>query len=140
MKSRYMTTKSVENALWEDVCTCINGNGLLMFIAVQRATGWGQKRMERFMQTYNDVQAEFHEYEVQGIFDIMAERELSAMGLDMHEILPKPIDFRNHKRNMRRMDQKLKAPVPKAEAEEMYRKLTGFKGYVESLKTEVQNG
>lgn len=130
-----MTEKEITQHLWEQSAKCINGNGVLMIIALARHTGWGKKRMTDFLTTYNDVQAEYHKYELEGVFDHYAEKEMAAIGLNMHEILPKPIDFMQHRRNAKKEQKKMNAPVSKSKAEELRRELEGFGRYTESLMT-----
>ena len=138
MRSRTMSPKIWEDMMWQKVEACVNGNGVLMFVTIARHLGFGKKRMLDLLKAYNEVQEEFHEYELQGVFDIMVEREFSDIGLDINEMLPKAIDFRQHRRNMKRKNEKLKAPVSKKEAEALYSKLAAFKNYTDSLKkTEV---
>lgn len=130
-----MSRKEISHELWESTARCINGNGVLMIIALARHTGWGKKRMTDFLKTYNDVQAEYHKYELEGVFDHCAEKEMAAIGLNMHEILPKPIDFMQHRRNAKKEQEKMKAPVSKSKAEELRRELERFGRYTDSLRT-----
>lgn len=96
--------------------------------------------MTDFLQTYNDVQAEYHGYELEGVFEHYAEKEMAAIGLNMHEILPKPIDFMQHRRNAKKEKAKMSAPISRVKAEELRRELEGFGRYTESLTTVKVNG
>ena len=135
MRSRIgISKKQREQELWETVSACINGNGVIMFIALARHTGWGKKRMNAFMETYNEVQEEYHKHERDGAFKYMVDKELGAIGIDMNEMLPKPIDFMQHKRNEDKEKEKCKAKITKAKAQELRNKVVGFKSYADSIK------
>ena len=97
-----------------------------MIIALARLTGWKKKRMEKFIELNNEVQREFRQYELDGVFDIMAERELKEIGLDKDQLLPKPIDFMKERRTQRREKEKHDAPVSSAKAKELQRQLEAF--------------
>lgn len=129
------------NSVWEDISNCINSNGALMIIALARLTGWKKKRMEKFIELNNAVQKEFRQYELDGAFDIMVERELEEIGLDKDQLLPKPIDFMQERRTQRREKEKHDVPVSSAKAEELQRQLRQYGRFSESRSgKEIENG
>lgn len=122
------------NSVWEDISNCINANGMLMIIAIARATGWKKKRMEKFIEMNNAIQKEFRQYELDGVFDIMAERELEEIGLDKDQLLPKPIDFMRERRTQRREKEKHDAPVSSAKAKELQKQLEAFGQFTKEMR------
>lgn len=122
------------NSVWEDISNCINSNGMLMIIALARLTGWKKKRMEKFIELNNAVQKEFRQYELDGVFDIMAERELEEIGLDKDQLLPKPIDFMQERRTQRREKEKHDAPVSSAKAKELQKQLEAFGQFAKEMR------
>ena len=122
------------NSVWEDISNCINSNGMLMIIALARLTGWKKKRMEKFIELNNAVQKEFRQYELDGVFDIMAERELEEIGLDKDQLLPKPIDFMQERRTQRREKEKHDAPVSSAKAKELQKQLEAFGQFTKEMR------
>ena len=124
-------------AVWGDTEKCINTNGALLIIALRRYTGWGKKKIDDFLQVVNDVQKEYRGYELDGTFDIEFEKAIDDIGLDIEQLLPKPINF-NEKMQIRKRErerQEKKSHVSKATAEAMKRNLENFRNYTESLKT-----
>lgn len=122
------------NSVREDISNCINSNGMLMIIALARLTGWKKKRMEKFIELNNEVQKEFRQYELDGVFDIMAERELEEIGLDKNQLLPKPIDFMKERRTQRREKEKHDAPVSSAKAKELQKQLEAFGQFTKEMR------
>lgn len=143
MKSHIPINRKMQEELcrnvWEDVTNCINSNGMLMIIALARLTGWKKKRMEKFIELNNEVQKEFRQYELDGVFNIMAERELEEIGLEKDQLLPKPIDFMKERRTQRREKEKHDAPVSSAKAEELQRQLGQYGRFSESRKEKETN-
>ena len=138
MKSHIPINRKMQEELcrdvWEDVSNCINANGMLMIIAKARATGWKKKRMEKFIEMNNAIQKEFRQYELDGVFDIMAERELGEIGLDKDQLLPKPIDFMQERRTQRREKEKHDAPVSSAKAKELQKQLEAFGQFTKEMR------
>ena len=124
-------------AVWGDTEKCINTNGALLVFALRRYTGWGKKKINDFLQICNDVQKEYRGYELDGTFDIEFRAAIDDIGLDIEQLLPKPIDF-NETMQIRRRERERAAKashVSKATAEAMKRNLENFRNYTESLKT-----
>lgn len=145
MKSHIPINRKMQEELcrdvWEDVSNCINANGMLMIIAFARLTGWKKKRMEKFIELNNAVQKEFRQYELDGVFDIMAERELEEIGLEKDQLLPKPIDFMRERKTQRREKEKHDAPVSSVKAKELQSQLGQFGRFWESRNGEdTDNG
>ena len=138
MKSHIPMNRKMQEELcrnvWEDVTNCINSNGMLMVIALARLTGWKKKRMEKFIEMNNAIQKEFRQYELDGVFDIMAERELEEIGLDKDQLLPKPIDFMKERRTQRREKEKHDAPVSSAKAKELQKQLEAFGQFTKEMR------
>lgn len=143
MKSHIPMNRKMQEELcrdvWQDVSNCINSNGMLMIIALARLTGWKKKRMEKFIELNNAVQKEFRQYELDGVFDIMAERELEEIGLEKDQLLPKPIDFMKERRTQRREKEKHDAPVSSVKAKELQRQLGQYGRFSESRNGKETN-
>lgn len=127
------------NSVWKDISNCINSNGMLMIIAIARLTGWKKKRMEKFIELNNAVQKEFRQYELDGVFNIMVERELEEIGLEKDQLLPKPIDFMRERRTQRREKEKHDAPVSSVKAKELQKQLGQYGRFSESRNRKGTN-
>ena len=124
------------SSVWDDIEKCINTNGALLIIALRRYTGWGKKKINDFLQAVNDVQREYRGYELDGTFDIEFEKAIDDTGLDIEQLLPKPINF-NETMQIRRRERERAANVShvsRAKAEAMRAKLEQFRDYAGSLK------
>ena len=51
--------------------------------------GWGKKRITDFIETLNATMDEYHQHCIDGVFDYMAEQELSSAGIELDQLLPK---------------------------------------------------
>ena len=124
-------------AVWGDTEKCINTNGALLIIALRRYTGWGKKKINELLQMSNDVQREFRGYELDGTFDIEFEKAIDDIGLDIEQLLPKPINFMEERRKRKREREEYEktSHVSKATAEAMRAKLEQLRDYAGSLKT-----
>ena len=123
-------------AVWGDTEKCINTNGALLVFALRRYTGWGKKKINDFLQICNDVQEEYRGYELDGTFDIEFEKAIDDTGLDIEQLLPKPINF-SETMQIRRRERERAAKashVSRAKAEAMRAKLEQFRDYAGSLK------
>lgn len=123
-------------AVWGDTEKCINTNGALLVFALRRYTGWGKKKINDFLQICNDVQKEYRGYELDGTFDIEFRAAIDDIGLDIEQLLPKPIDF-NETMQIRRRERERAAKashVSRAKAEAMRAKLEQLRDYTGSLK------
>jgi hypothetical protein len=135
MKSHIIINRKMQedlcSAVWKDTEKCINTNGALMIIALARHAGWRKKRLEAFINECNKVQNEFHKYELDGTFEIMFEKALDEIGLDVTQLLSEPIDFTQELSRKRKEREKANAPISKSEAARLRRQLQGYKNYVE---------
>ena len=124
-------------AVWGDTEKCINTNGALLVFALRRYTGWGKKKINDFLQICNDVQKEYRGYELDGTFDIEFRAAIDDIGLDIEQLLPKPINFNEtlQTRRRERENQEKVSHVSRAKAEAMRAKLENLRNYTESLKT-----
>lgn len=121
-------------AVWGDTEKCINTNGALLVFALRRYTGWGKKKINDFLQICNDVQKEYRGYELDGTFDIEFEKAIDDIGLDIEQLLPKPIDF-NETMQIRRRERERAAKashVSRAKAEAMRIRLMEMKEAMKS--------
>lgn len=115
----------------EDVDRCINSNALVTIIALIRHTGWGKKRITDFIETLNETMEEYHQHSVDGVLDYMAEQELSSAGIEMNQLLPKSIPFKQalkKSRNEKRTD------VDYSTAKQLHESLIAFGSYSEAVK------
>ena len=99
MKSRVKTYTRKETGwmceeVMDDVEKCVNSNGIVTIIALIRHAGWGKKRITDFIETLNATMDEYHQHSVDGVFDYMAEQELSSAGIELDQLLPKTIPFK----------------------------------------------
>lgn len=132
-------------AVWGDTEKCINTNGALLVFALRRYTGWGKKKINDFLQICNDVQKEYRGYELDGTFDIEFKKAIEDTGLDIEQLLPKPINFNEtmQLRRREREEQEKKSHVSRAKAEAMRARLEQFRGYSikkAEIKGDVDNG
>ena len=138
MKSHILINRRMQedlcSAVWKDTEKCINTNGALLIIALARHAGWRKKRLEAFIGECNRVQQEFHRYELDGTFDIMFEKAIEEIGLDVQQLLPEPINFMQELSKRRKEKEKANAPVGRSEAERKRKQLEGFKKYLEGEK------
>lgn len=121
-------------AVWEDNERCINTNGALLVVALRRYAGWGKKKMQDFIKVCNEVQDEFHGYEIDGTFDIEFEKAVGEIGLDVEQLLPKPINFMEERRKRKREREEYEktSHVSKATAEAMRIRLMEMKEAMKS--------
>lgn len=115
----------------EEIDRCINANGILFIIALIRHAGWGKKRIEDFINTLDKTMDEFHRHCIDGVFDYMAEKELSGIGMDLKKLMPKPIPF---KMQMQQSKLERKQDVGISEARNLHEKMTEIHGYFESFE------
>ena len=99
MKARAKTYTRKEmdwmcSEVMEEVEKCVNSNGIVTIIALIRHAGWGKKRITDFIETLNATMDEYHQHSVDGVFDYMAEQELSSAGIELDQLLPKTIPFK----------------------------------------------
>ena len=106
---------------------CVDKNFKLVPVALHRM-GFGAKRIEKFLQIYNEVMHDFKRYDSDGVFDIMLEREHADFGSDPAQITSTHVPY---KERQRRIHAKNK-PVSVVEAEEMRRKMIAVKEYLEN--------
>ena len=137
MKSRIKTyTRKAMEWLCEETMTeierCINSNGVTFLIALKRHTGWGKKRIEDFLKTFDSVMDEFHQNCIDDVFDYMAEKELAEIGIDLKQLIPKPLPF---KAQMRKSKLEKSPDVNIREAKKLHEEMKNIHGYFES-----QNG
>ena len=106
MKSRAKTyTRKEMDWMWEEVMDevekCVNSNGIVTIIALIRHAGWGKKRITDFIETLNATMDEYHQHSVDGVFDYMAEQELASAGIELDQLLPKTIPFKQQLKKSR---------------------------------------
>lgn len=136
MKSRIKTytKKQVEwmcEETMEEIDRCINSNGVVFIIALMRHTGWGKKRIEDFIKTLNATMDEFHQHHIDEVFDYMAANELSSIGIDLQQLLPKPLPF---KKQLRKSTLEKKQDVNISEAKKIHEKMVEIREYFENQK------
>lgn len=103
MKSRVKaySKKDIEwmcDEVMEDVEKCVQANGAVFIIALIRHTGWGQKRMNDFLKTFNATMQEYHQHTTDDVFDYMAAQELASAGIEMQQLKPPHIPFKQQLR------------------------------------------
>lgn len=106
MKSRTKTYTRKEmdwlcSEVMEEIEKCVNSNGVVAIIALIRHTGWGKKRITDFIETLNATMDEYHQHSIDGVFDYMAEQELSSAGIELNQLLPKTIPFKQQLKKSR---------------------------------------
>ena len=85
----------------EEIEKCVNSNGVVAIIALIRHTGWRKKRITDFIETLNATMDEYHQHSIDGVFDYMAEQELSSAGIELNQLLPKTIPFKQQLKKSR---------------------------------------
>lgn len=80
--------------LWDATMRAIDRNGVVFVLALARYAGYGQKRLNDFLAVLNETMDEYHQHCLDGVFDIMAERELSSVGITIDQLLPPPLPFK----------------------------------------------
>ena len=96
---------------------CVNANNTIALIALIRHTGWGHKRIMDFLNTYNETFDDYAQYSKDGVFDIMAEKELSEVGIDLSQLRPDSISVKDRLRELKNQ----KTPAIDKETAEMLR-------------------
>ena len=131
MKSRVRTYSKKEigwlcGEAMEEIDRCINSNGIVFLIALMRHTGWKKKRIEDFLLTLNTTMDEYHKHCLDNVFDYMAGKELAEIGIDMEQLLPKPLPFKQqlHKSTIER-----KAKIHISEVKNLQAEMIGFHEY-----------
>lgn len=81
---------------------CVNANNTIALIALIRHTGWGHKRIMDFLNTYNKTFDDYAQYSKDDVFDIMAEKELSEVGIDLSQLKPDPISFKSKLKDIKK--------------------------------------
>lgn len=80
--------------LWDATMRAIDRNGVVFVLALARYAGYGQKRLNDFLAVLNETMDEYHQHCLDGVFDIMAERELNSVGITIDQLLPPPLPFK----------------------------------------------
>ena len=131
MKSRAKayTKKDIEwlcEEAMSEIDRCINSNGIVFLIALMRHAGWKKKRIEDFLLTLNSTMDEYHSYCIDGVFDYMAEKELAGIGIDMAQLLPKPLPF---KQQLHKSELERKPNINISEAKKLHEEMSEFHEY-----------
>lgn len=82
-----------QQELYDVVCRSIDQNAVVFVIALARYAGYGQKRLNDFLVVLNDAVDEYHQHCLDGVFDIMADRELKSRGLTIDQLMPPALPF-----------------------------------------------
>ena len=90
-----------QQELYDVVCRSIDQNAVVFVIALARYAGYGQKRLNDFLVVLNDVVDEYHQHCLDGVFDIMADRELKSRGLTIDQLMPPALPFKLEYRRSR---------------------------------------
>lgn len=93
--------KTATQVLNQSVEDSINQNAVVFVIALARYAGYGQKRLNDFLAVLNDVVDEYHQHCLDGVFDIMAGRELKSRGLTIDQLMPPALPFKLEYRRSR---------------------------------------
>ena len=136
MRSRMINRKDREklcSEVWEHVENCINTNGAIFIIALARHAGWRRKRLEEFINIFNETMDEYRGYELDGVFDEMLKYELESIGLEKEQVVPKSKIFSLELKAQREDKKKHDGSnVKLEEAERLHRELAGFKRVLEN--------
>lgn len=122
----------------ESDCNSLNSNGIVFLIALMRHTGWKKKRIEDFLLTLNTTMDEYHKHCLDNVFDYMAGKELAEIGIDMEQLLPKPLPFKQqlHKSTIER-----KAKIDISEVKNLQAEMSGsyyyFRGYISAIASQL---
>ncbi|MGN0621366.1 MAG: hypothetical protein ACI4I9_05825 [Porcipelethomonas sp.] len=133
-RAKTYTRKEMEwlcEEVMEDVENCVNSNGIVTIIALIRHTGWGKKRITDFIKTLNATMDEYHRHNIDGVFDYMAEQELSSAGIELDQLLPKTIPFKQQLKKSR--NEKL-VDVDYKTAKALHSEFTAIGNYIKANK------
>lgn len=87
--------------LWDATMRAIDCNGVVFVLALARYAGYGQKRLNDFLAVLNETMDEYHQHCLDGVFDIMADRELKSRGLTIDQLMPPALPFKLEYRRSR---------------------------------------
>ena len=138
MRSRVKYTHKDAERACEDIKAitdkCVSANNIIGLIALIRHTGWGHKRIMDFLNTYNETFDDYAQYSKDSVFDIMAEKELSEVGVDLSQLKPDSASAKDKLRESK----KQKAPVIDRETIKTIKaQRAEYKGY---LKNKEKDG
>lgn len=108
---------------------CVDRNFKLVPVALHRM-GFGAKRIEKFLQIYNEVMRDFKRYDSDGVFDIMLEREYADFGSNPSQITSTHVPY---KERQRRENVKHR-PVSVVEAARLQNQLKQMSEYMQSVQ------
>ena len=117
----------------EEIDRCINSNGIVFLIAYA-AYRVEEKADGRFSLTLIN-HGRIPQHSLDNVFDCMAEKELTEIGIDMEQLLPKPLPFKQqlHKSTIER-----KAKIDISEVKNLQAEMIGFHGYFKN-KGRIRN-
>ena len=138
MKSRAKTYTRKEmdwmcSEVMDEVEKCVNSNGIVTIIALIRHAGWGKKRITDFIETLNATMDEYHQHTIDGVFDYMAKQELASAGIELDQLLPKSIPF---KQQLKRSRNEKLVNVDYATAKSLHEELTAYRNYTEVMSSD----
>ena len=121
-----------QQELYDVVCRSIDQNAVVFVIALARYARYGQKRLNDFLAVLNDVVDEYHQYCLDGVFDIMADRELKSRGLTIDQLMPPALPFKLEYRRSRD-EIKRHANVDIGTAKKLQKNLTNFTNCIQVI-------
>lgn len=115
----------VSEAVWQHTMECIIDEECIMAIAVKRYFGFGQKRLNQFLDFLEEVKAEFETYDKDGIFRDKIHEELMSINVDMRDMYENIEKWDHAKKRFTRMDKK--PQVSEVEAMRIQNTMKAFK-------------
>ena len=115
----------VSQKVWQHTMECIIDEQCIMTIAVKRYFGFGNKRLNQFLDFLETVKAEFDQYDKDGIFKDKLHEELLSVGIDFTDAYSNVETFNNAKKRFTRMDKK--PQVSEVEAMRIQNVMKAFK-------------
>lgn len=123
--ARISKAEIVSEAVWQHTMECIIDEECIMAIAVKRYFGFGNKRLNQFLDFHEKVKAEFEEYDKDGIFRDKIHEELMTVGIDLTDAYNKIEKWDQAKKRFTRMDKK--PQVSEVEAMRIQNTMKAFK-------------
>lgn len=100
--------KQVKEQVFKDFFAVMQQNKALDILAVSRCFGIGKKRMQRYIDTLQELRAEFDEWQKDDVFEEKLKPLLAEIGIDYTELMDG---------NVKLHDFKQTAPTEMSEAE-----------------------
>lgn len=91
--------KQVKEQVFKDFFAVMQQNKALDILAVYRCFGIGKKRMQRYIDTLQELRTEFDTWQKDDVFEEKLKPELELIGINYHELMDGNIKLHDFKGN-----------------------------------------